>query len=182
MSYQFQCICLRYQFSFKGSIGIAFSFLRLICFVTYFCCMMTVFLNARPITKKLGLGRSFFRNVVFVACMKDISPCISKYFENFSKFLIAQSCQICFNNKSMASARKIYLREEPFGYNNLWPICICNLQRGRCFNSACKQLLSKINGGFFSTDKLKILGLRYCTAYKNKDFLLKKWSAYGIYC
>lgn len=79
--------------------------------------MMTVFLNASPITKKFGLGRSVFRNVVFVACMKDISPCISKYFENFSKFLISQSCQIhvCFNNKSMASARKIHLREEPFG-------------------------------------------------------------------
>lgn len=82
-----------------------------------FCDIFLLHDDARPITKKFGLGRSFFRNVVFVACMKDISPCISKYFENFSKFLISQSCQIhvCFNNKSMASARKIHLREESFG-------------------------------------------------------------------
>lgn len=102
--------------------------------------------------------RIFFR--CFVACMKDTSLYF-KMFENFSQFfLIFQSCQVCFDSKSMASARKIHLphthEKQTLLVNKLWLICTCNLQRCRFFQSAFIP-----DNSFYLKLKVFFYGLKY---------------------
>lgn len=118
--------------------------------------------------------RIFFR--CFVACMKDTSLYF-KMFENFSQFfLIFQSCQICFDSKSMASARKIHLphtheKQTLLVINFDLLVYVLVTYKGVVFFQSSfipdNSFYLKLKVFFLW---IKILGLRYCIAYQNKDF------------